>query len=367
MSDIAKVETKNKEKLYSLYQLDKFKDYTGDILLLFLGHPYFFYRFLRENPKANVYVIEDEKYSFLWKDIKNVLLISIQEFLEKKDLKKFDYIIMNPPYNGSLHLRILEKALTFKSDDGTCICLSPARWIEDPLWKYKKNSDHAKYQETIIDKLSSINFIKGSTASRLFNIGLTSDLAIYNFNNSRNYQDTTLFISNIFSKVIDKTPFTLKDKAEENKINDIRCEIKELCFVDLRGNDKGSWVDIDQYNKESIFENGYNKVGKYWTETRKNNKDLNATFPCSIKFDTWEHALNFLLSCRTNFYRNLIGNARLANRLQLWAMPYMGDYSHVWTDEDYCKFFNLTKEESEFMCKEVEDYREKDFINYGEV
>ena len=34
-------------------------------------------------------------------------------------------IIMNPPYDGSLHLQILEKALTFKSDNGTCICLHP--------------------------------------------------------------------------------------------------------------------------------------------------------------------------------------------------------------------------------------------------
>ena len=48
-------------------------------------------------------------------------------------------------------------------------------------------------------------------------------------------------------------------------------------------------------------------------------------------------------------------------------IPYMGDYSHVWTDEDYCKFFNLTKEESEFMCRKVYDYRVKDFIKYEEI
>src|SRR5574344_2683627 len=78
----------------------------------------------------------------------------------KKDLKKFDYIIMNPPYDGSLHLKCLEQALNFKKDNGTLICLHPARWLEDPLWKYKKNSDHAKYQETIIDKLSSVKLLR---------------------------------------------------------------------------------------------------------------------------------------------------------------------------------------------------------------
>ena len=45
-------------------------------------------------------------------------------------------------------------------------------------------------------------------------------------------------------------------------------------------------------------------------------------------------------------------------------LPYMEDYSKVWTDEDYCKFFGLTEEESEFMCRKVDDYRVKDFINY---
>ena len=44
--------------------------------------------------------------------------------------------------------------------------------------------------------------------------------------------------------------------------------------------------------------------------------------------------------------------------------PYMEDNSKAWTDEDYCKFFDLTKEESEFMCRKVDDYRVKDFINY---
>ena len=62
----------------------------------------------------------------------------------------------------------------------------------------------------------------------------------------------------------------------------------------------------------------------------------------------------------------------VAPRLEL--LPYMGDainpltnlkgYESAWTDEAFCKFFDLTKEESEFMCRKVDDYRVKDFINY---
>jgi hypothetical protein len=42
----------------------------------------------------------------------------------------------------------------------------------------------------------------------------------------------------------------------------------------------------------------------------------------------------------------------------------MEDYTKAWTDEDYCKFFDLTPDEAEFMCKDIEDYRVKDFITY---
>ena len=60
--------------------------------------------------------------------------------------------------------------------------------------------------------------------------------------------------------------------------------------------------------------------------------------------------------------------------MPLRFLPYMGDelnpttgltgYKTIWTNEDYCKFFGLTEEESEFMCRKVDDYRVKDFINY---
>ena len=45
----------------------------------------------------------------------------------------------------------------------------------------------------------------------------------------------------------------------------------------------------------------------------------------------------------------------------------LGDYSHPWTDKDYCEFFGglgMSKECQEWMCREVYDYRIKDFIDY---
>ena len=50
----------------------------------------------------------------------------------------FDHIIMNPPYDKNLHLKILQEAIKHSDD---VVNLSPIRWLQDPLAEYKKNSD----------------------------------------------------------------------------------------------------------------------------------------------------------------------------------------------------------------------------------
>ena len=50
---------------------------------------------------------------------------------------------MNPPYDGNLHLKILEKVIPIADK---VINISPVRWLQDPLAKYKKNSDYKKFE-----------------------------------------------------------------------------------------------------------------------------------------------------------------------------------------------------------------------------
>ena len=45
----------------------------------------------------------------------------------------FDHIIMNPPYNRNLHLKILQEAMKHSND---VVNLSPIRWLQDPLADY---------------------------------------------------------------------------------------------------------------------------------------------------------------------------------------------------------------------------------------
>ena len=63
---------------------------------------------------------------------------------------KFDYVVMNPPYERNLHLKFLEKVI--KVADKT-VNISPVRWLQDPLAKYKKNSDLKKFRDSIINHI----------------------------------------------------------------------------------------------------------------------------------------------------------------------------------------------------------------------
>ena len=52
---------------------------------------------------------------------------------------------MNPPYNGNLHLKIIDKVIK-ACPDSEIINLSPIRWLQDPLAEYKKNSDYNRFE-----------------------------------------------------------------------------------------------------------------------------------------------------------------------------------------------------------------------------
>ena len=71
---------------------------------------------------------------------------------------KFDCIIQNPPYQRNLHLKILAEAIKhLKDEKSKVVNLSPVRWLQDPLAKYKKNSNWYRFQENIAKHIESLD------------------------------------------------------------------------------------------------------------------------------------------------------------------------------------------------------------------
>ena len=67
--------------------------------------------------------------------------IVTNKIFEKIQHMKFDYIIQNPPYNGSLHLDFLEKGLDLLTEKGRMVIIEPATW----LINMRKNGKAKKY------------------------------------------------------------------------------------------------------------------------------------------------------------------------------------------------------------------------------
>ena len=47
----------------------------------------------------------------------------------RKTKMKFSNIVLNPPYNGSLHLEILKNSIDLLTDDGHLVVVEPATWL----------------------------------------------------------------------------------------------------------------------------------------------------------------------------------------------------------------------------------------------
>ena len=96
-------------------------------------------------------------------------------------------VIMNPPY-GSLHLKVLREVLKHSDD---IVCLSPIRWLEDPLAEYKKNSDYAEFAD-IKERISSVDVVTAKNAWELFNAGFGTNLGIYKVDKNGGFDMSSL-------------------------------------------------------------------------------------------------------------------------------------------------------------------------------
>ena len=91
----------------------------------------------------------------------------------------FDCCIMNPPYDKSLHLKIIAEILPHCDK---VVNISPCRWLEDPLARYKSNSEYKKFEDKVSKKIEDLIIVEADVANELFDIDHT-DMGIYTLGN----------------------------------------------------------------------------------------------------------------------------------------------------------------------------------------
>ena len=243
----------------------------------------------------------------------------------------FDHIIMNPPYNGSLHLKILKEAMKHSND---VVNLSPIRWLQDPLAEYKKNSDWKKF-ESVRKGIETLDVVRAAEAQKLFSSGQYENLGIYHLteNGGIDILPKPFISQGLFDKVNlptyqGKYKSFYSERVSENYKNFDKPFVKVSA---LHGNvGAKDWFDIITPQKELAMSKEQNKGGS-------------CTF--TYNFDTEEERDNFFAYCQTKFVKACNGNVKTNIRWPGYAVPFMPTYNHPWTDEMLYEYFDLTEDE----------------------
>ena len=284
---------------------------------------------------------------------------------------KFDCIVMNPPYQRNLHLKILAEAIRHLKDDGTCVNLSPCEWLIDTLNEVKKNSAYNTYKTSILKYLESFEIIDAIIGNQLFNIGLMTDLGIYTCKKNCNAIDASKIKwlkvnKQIFDKLIVTTKQQFPDIVKYN-------ETKHRFFVPLK-------LIANPYRTTafnictSTFQwlvDGKLPNGNAWQTGIYKSKSMNDTKQLyGLVFDDENSAKNFYNSTYTKCfkYANMLVK-RFNQNVNVTYLPWLGDainprtgkkgYAGEWTNDDLYKFFNITPEEQKVIEETMTKYDPK--------
>ena len=285
---------------------------------------------------------------------------------------KFDCIVMNPPYQRGLHLKILKEAIKhLKDDNSVCVNLSPVRWLQDPFALYKR-SELKKFESEICKKIDSLNVINKELIRRLFNIAIYDDLGIYtcksnntNFNYKSYWKNNK---NNTEINVIEKCCLSFKTKNLENEL----CSesMNGICVpIALIAGSRGTLpifknfpLIVDNMINNENWINAWNKDPKHKACQKQKDNTL-----YHIKFNSICEAENFYKSYKTTFLQYVCNITAQPPHIQFKFLPFLGDainprtglkgYQSEWTDDDFALYFNITPDEQKIIEETMAKYK----------
>ena len=289
---------------------------------------------------------------------------------------KFDVVLTNPPYNKDLHLQILNELTKISNK---VVCVHPARWVEDILAKYKGKNATGKKYEHLKKMLTKVMMIKQKDGCKMFDIGLPQDMMIGVYENGKDnngvlpiYNDPNMFF-NILEKILEyaHNMKSIGDMVEKNQIDGVRLEVYTQRPIKL-----GSETEYYRTRNARIigkfsFNNGYTKNGEFWASAGKVNqgghdKSKGTPIPMSLKFNSFDESDIFKDLYFSNTVQNIMHMLKYGESFELTHIPYF-DPKVIKTEDDVLDALGITDEtHRQWMKRDVYDYREKDFIKYGE-
>ena len=263
---------------------------------------------------------------------------NVENFLKEKfDMSKFDLAIMNPPYDGNLHLKILKKMITNTKD---IINISP----DNHFYSFDKFCDWNE-DNIIIDTLKhlkSATFLTAKEFNKIFNCGwgiTTVHIGHYN----SNYYDWKQHIK--FNLSLYPIYLKIRNKANRNSFRSHfinKNKIKNGFLIRRMVND---YQIIKNNVAKSIIDNDSPKIRE------------------GLDFESNEEKNIFLNSLNYWCYKLMIN---VFNDLNPAHLPYLS-YIKEMSNDELCEYFNITGyiddshaepgSEWETILKTMEEYK----------
>lgn len=241
----------------------------------------------------------------------------------------FDHTAMNPPYNGSLHLKILKEAMQHSKE---IVNLSPANQMFSGVRLIKDHSEIKKNPE-LVQHIQDVDLIKPEEASAMFGASFAGPLMLIHYDLTKEGKDYKEFniIPNNFRSIFDKTVRAVY----EGKYTSLWSIIKEgdcpkdkfsLTCPEVHGNQgQSDWAEITSKSYEKALAS---KQRLGW----------------HLEFDTEEERKN-CWKCWHLKSHMFIHNLIKADNFNMYQWLPALDYTHTWTDEMLYEYFGLTEDE----------------------
>ena len=272
----------------------------------------------------SVELIED------WKNIGELL----------KDMPKFDVVIGNPPYEGQgnpLYLQILEYCNKISKE---IIWLCPSQWVK----AYKDSNYLLNVKNNTCNNLIEHQHINNPFSDA----GLANEVGIYHFGTSEKYESyEDLFFEKFGNKELTKS---IINKFEH--------------YIKIKNNlrNKNNVFNNEKYCVNGARVRGHFGSWDYTTlfgENQRLNFNINNKYANHWYFNTIEECKNFVKTCETDIceYAYFIcKRSQDCNNSYFYLIPWLGDYTHEWTEEAIAKELNLTQEEVDYIHEEMKNF-----------
>lgn len=248
--------------------------------------------------------------------------------MEGTGKKRFDFAIMNPPYDRNLHLKFLEKVI--KVADKT-VNISPVRWLQDPFAPYNKNSDYYKFEDSILKRIESLVIYSAKNATKFFGALFATNVGIYVCSDKGgfNYKHVDPIIDKIVKKTRESNwlPFNQKDFYKRGCKQEKPYALNVACMRTKESDDK-IYIMCRSYENQLKTQ-----------LMKESSAGANGTH---FEFNTEAERRNFYNCYVSDFMMWTYTWWKYDQHITSVKIPYFGDYTEPWTNARFCEYFGIT-------------------------